>query len=136
MRFIALIDKEERSGSYGISFPQLPGCVAMGRTMDEAVRNATDALSEWIGDEAAAGRTYEAEDLATFTAREEVSIAIGAGAVPVFIPLVQELGRPIKANLSLDAGLLYAIDEAAKNRGLTRSSWLASAARQALVKGG
>ena len=34
-------------------------------------------------------------------------------------PLVMETGRAVKANLSLDAGLLAAIDEAAEARGLT-----------------
>jgi metal-responsive CopG/Arc/MetJ family transcriptional regulator len=36
----------------------------------------------------------------------------------------------VKANLSLDAGLLAAIDDAAASRGLTRSAFLASAARE------
>ena len=44
--------------------------------------------------------------------------------------LIVETGRPVKANLSLDAGLLAAIDEAAAARGLTRSAFLASAARE------
>jgi hypothetical protein len=46
------------------------------------------------------------------------------------VPLVLETGRPVKANLSLDAGLLAAIDEAAAARGLTRSAFLSSAARE------
>ncbi len=45
-------------------------------------------------------------------------------------------GRPVKANLSLDAGLLDAIDEAAKRRGLTRSAFLASAAREKIESEG
>ena len=40
-----------------------------------------------------------------------------------------EAGRAVKANLSLDAGPLAAIDEAAEARGLTRSALLSSAAR-------
>ena len=46
------------------------------------------------------------------------------------MPLVLDAGRPFKANLSLDAGLLEAIDAAAERRGLTRSAFLASAARE------
>lgn len=135
MRFIALIEKDDSAAAWGATFPQLPGCVAQAGTMEDVVRLATDALAEWIGDEAAAGRAYKAEDLATTTGREEVRTAILHGAVPAFIPLVQETGRPVKANLSFDAGLLCAIDEAARMRGLNRSAWLASAARQALEKG-
>jgi metal-responsive CopG/Arc/MetJ family transcriptional regulator len=44
--------------------------------------------------------------------------------------LLLDSGRAVRANLSLDAGLLDAIDEAAKAHGLTRSAFLASAARE------
>ena len=40
----------------------------------------------------------------------------------MIVPLLREAGRPVKANLSPDAGLLAAIDEAAAARGLTRSA--------------
>ncbi|RUV56524.1 ribbon-helix-helix protein, CopG family, partial [Mesorhizobium sp. M1A.F.Ca.IN.022.02.1.1] len=36
----------------------------------------------------------------------------------------------VRANLSLDAGLLAAIDTEASRRGLTRSAFIASAARE------
>ncbi len=41
--------------------------------------------------------------------------------------------RPVKANLSLDAALLADIDRAAKARGLTRSGFIASAARDKIM---
>jgi hypothetical protein len=44
-------------------------------------------------------------------------------------------GRPAKANLSLDAGLLEAIDEAARSHGLTRSAFITSAAREKIGGG-
>jgi hypothetical protein len=44
------------------------------------------------------------------------------------IPLILDRARPVKANISLDAGLLEAIDDEAKRRGLTRSAFLVSAA--------
>ena len=47
-----------------------------------------------------------------------------------------DAGRPVKANLSLDAGLLDPIDEAAERRGLTRSAFLASAAREKIESEG
>ena len=60
----------------------------------------------------------------------EVAAALADGAVLAIVPLVLDAGRPVKANLLLDAGLLAAIDEAAVARRLTRSAFLASAARQ------
>ena len=46
MRYPALIDGEV--GAYGVVFPDLPGCVAMGSTIDEALGNAREALSDWM----------------------------------------------------------------------------------------
>ena len=60
----------------------------------------------------------------------EIAAALAAGAVLGMVPLVLDAGRAVRANLSLDAGLLDAIDEAAKAHGLTRSAFLASAARE------
>jgi len=42
VRYPALIDGEK--GAYGVSFPDLPGIVAMGDTIDEALMNAEEAL--------------------------------------------------------------------------------------------
>ena len=46
MRYPILIDGED--GAYGVVFPDLPGCVAMGHTLDEAMVNAEDALQDWM----------------------------------------------------------------------------------------
>jgi predicted RNase H-like HicB family nuclease len=44
-RYIALLDG--KPGAYGIVIPDLPGCVAMGKTIDEALRNAAEAAKDW-----------------------------------------------------------------------------------------
>ena len=60
----------------------------------------------------------------------EIAAALAEGAALAIVPLLLDAGRAVRANLSLDAGLLDAIDEAAKAHGLTRSAFLASAARE------
>ena len=45
LRYPALIDGEK--GAYGVTFPDLPGIVAMGKTEDEAVFNAGEALRDY-----------------------------------------------------------------------------------------
>ena len=35
-------------GGYAASFPELPGCITCGETIEEAVTNATDAKREWL----------------------------------------------------------------------------------------
>ena len=46
MRYPALI--EGGGDHYGVTFPDLPGCVAMGQTLDEAIRHAGVALHDWM----------------------------------------------------------------------------------------
>ena len=58
------------------------------------------------------------------------------GAVLALVPLILDSGRPAKANLSIDSGLLDAIDEAAKRIGVTRSAYLAAAARNKILQDG
>ena len=50
--YIALIHKEPDSG-YGVSFPDIPGVIAVADTLDDALRDAAEALSfafeDWQG---------------------------------------------------------------------------------------
>lgn len=39
-------DKDE--GGFAISYPELPGCITCGETVEMAVRNAYDAKRAWI----------------------------------------------------------------------------------------
>ena len=45
-RYGVLIDG--RRGGYGVVFPDLPGCTAMGRTLDEALQHVMEAAGEWV----------------------------------------------------------------------------------------
>jgi hypothetical protein len=66
----------------------------------------------------------------------EVQAAIAEGAIFLSVPLVIEDSRAVKTNISLDRGLLDAIDAAARRSGLTRSGFLASAAREKIAATG
>ena len=39
---------EEEGGGYLIEFPELPGCISDGDTIDEAIANGRDAILCWI----------------------------------------------------------------------------------------
>jgi predicted RNase H-like HicB family nuclease len=41
--YIALIHKDAGT-SYGVSFPDVPGCISAGDTFEEAIANAAEAL--------------------------------------------------------------------------------------------
>lgn len=42
--YVALVHKDEGT-SYGVSFPDLPGCISAGDTIGEALANAAEALA-------------------------------------------------------------------------------------------
>ena len=64
---------------------------------------------------------------------EAGEVDVAAGEAAVLIAVLIDEGRTMRANLTFDAGLLGAIDAAAKERGLTRSAFLASAAREKIA---
>jgi predicted RNase H-like HicB family nuclease len=118
------------SGStWGVRVPDLPGCYGGGGSPSEALADAISAAREWAEDRAGKGFSLPAPTPLDQLVREEVQ----ANEVIVNIPLLLDSGRPVKANLSLDAALLAEIDIAAKQRGLTRSSFIASAAREKIL---
>ncbi len=132
MRFIAFVHKEPNS-CYGVSFPDVSGCTSAGDTLDEALSNAVDALSGHI-------RLMEADmDVIPLPRTlEEIcddpeNKKDAEGAIISAVPLVRDRGSTTRINVSLDLGLLEAIDGLAKQRSQTRSAFLASAARRELL---
>lgn len=132
-RYTVLLDG--KAGSYGVVFPELNGCVAMGATVEEALANAAAALRDWVEVSEDAGEEVPApQSLERLRRRRDVAEALAEGAALASVPLVRETGKPIKANLSLDSGILAAIDEEAARRKLTRSAFVELLARELLPK--
>jgi predicted RNase H-like HicB family nuclease len=128
-RYVAVVDG--KPGAFGVVVPDLPGCTSGGRTIDNALRNIVEAVTLWVEDARADGEQIPKPRSAERLRKDaNVAAALARGGVLAYVPLVLDAGRPVKANLSLDAGLLDAIDEAADRHGLTRSAFLASAARE------
>jgi predicted RNase H-like HicB family nuclease len=48
MDYVAIIHKDPKS-DFGVSFPDFPGCITAGRTLDEAKALAIEALTGHIG---------------------------------------------------------------------------------------
>lgn len=133
MHYVALIDGT--SGNFGVVVPDLPGCTSAGDTIEEAVRNAIEAIRLWVEDAEADGdKVPKARSIDSVCDDTDVRAALAKGAILAVIPLLHDSGRSAKANVSMDSGLLEAIDEAAARRGLTRSAFLATAAREKLER--
>lgn len=112
---------------WGVRFPDVPGAHGGGASPEEAIADGAAALREVVAHKRGTGLEIpKASTLADIFAAGE----IGPGEATILVPLILDAGRTVRANLTFDAGLLEAIDEEAQRRGLTRSAFLASAARE------
>lgn len=57
MTHYAAIVEEEEGKAVGVWFPDLPGCISAGDTLDEAMENAAEALELWAGAMIESGKT-------------------------------------------------------------------------------
>lgn len=125
--YVGILDGSEVV--WGVRVPDLPGCHGGGASPEEAIADVTSAVREWAEARLAKHLPLPgSRTVAELLKQGEIDIASGESAV--MIPVLIDSGRPVRANLSLDAGLLAAIDEEAGRRGLTRSAFIASAARE------
>ena len=131
MRYTVLIDGD--AGAYGVVFPDLPGCSAMAPTIDAALSAAAASVSDWINAVEAKGGTAPPPSTADVLRHDpDVASALAEGAVLASGFVVRATGRPGRANLSLDEGIVSAIIAAARKRGVTRSALVEILAREHL----
>lgn len=126
-RYPALIDGKK--GAYGVTFPDLPGIVAMGNTVDEAMVNAEEALRDCA---------IEAEkDGEPITPPSDLErVRMGTGQTLVSIPLIRLSGRSVRRHMTLDEGVAAFIDGEARRRGMTRTAYIEWMARRVAEMGG
>jgi predicted RNase H-like HicB family nuclease len=133
MNYVAVIEKEPDS-AFGVWFLDVEGCFSAGDTLDEAVANAAAALRQHAeATESAGRRVPPARSIDEVRADEDVIAAVEGGAVLFVVPLLADAGRTVRINISLDKALVDQIDSAADARGLTRSAFLAQAAREKIA---
>ena len=117
--------------AYGIRIPDLAGCYGGGSTPEAAIADAMSAARDWVSHRAVKGEAAPKPRTMQQILKTEDIDAV-SNEVAVIIPVVLDAGRTVRASLTFDAGLLEAIDAEATRRGLTRSAFLASAARDRL----
>ena len=127
--YIALLHKDARS-DYGVSFSDLPGCITAGRTLDEAREMAVEALAMHLQ-----GMIEDGEAIPEPSSLETVMAeADNRDGVATLIPAPPMDGPGIRVNVVLPENLFTEIDRHLETHGLTRSGFLAEAARRAIGK--
>lgn len=123
LAFVGLVEGAQPA-AYTIRFPDMPDVTAQGRDLGELVAEARQAIRQELQ-----RRTDQGLDWPAQTPLESVSPA--AGALPLIVDVTVE-DTAVRVNLSIGEHLLKRIDDAAEARNMSRSGFIAMAARAAL----
>lgn len=128
--YFMIVQKDDDS-SYGVYFPDLPGCYAAGDSQDEVLENARLSLRLYVEDLVQDGNALPpARSLEQLMADTDVRQDFSSGngflmAVPL---LYADTKR--RVNVTLEPSLIAALDKVADIAGTSRSDILAIAARR------
>lgn len=125
--YIALIHKDADS-DYGVSFPDIPGCVTAGQTLDEARTFAAEALALHV-----AGMVEDGEGVPEPSSLETVMAdPENRDGVAILVTLAPRAAKTLRVNITMPEDALREIDAYAEGHGLTRSGFLVSAAKKVM----
>jgi predicted RNase H-like HicB family nuclease len=127
VNYIALLRREPTS-DYGVDFPDFPGCVTAGKSLEEARRMAAEALELHLE-----GMMEDREPIPEPSSLDTIMDDPANRDAVAF--LVETAVRPVKAiriNVMLPEDLVQAIDRVTRNR----SRFLAEAAKSKLFAAG
>jgi predicted RNase H-like HicB family nuclease len=125
MNYPVLITKQPRS-DFGVIVPDLPGCITAGRTMDEALEMAREAIELHLEGLVEHGQVPPLPR-SIDTLRAMRRFAGGTWAVVQVDPAGLRV-RVVRVGVTMPQRLLDAIDRHARQSGETRSGLLARAA--------
>lgn len=120
--FFGVVHKDSDS-AYGVTFPDVPGCFSAADRLEDVLPNACEALELWFED----ADSIQPSNIGRI--KELAGDDLLQGAFLLAVPLLTAAGRLVRVNLSLDRHMVDAIDTAAAARRMTRSAFLAEAAR-------
>lgn len=126
--YIAVVHKEANT-DFGVSFPDFPGCITAGQTIDDAKELAQEALTFHIK-----GMLEDGDPLPEPSKLEEIMTdADYADAIAYLVVSVSDAKpRTIRVNITVSEATLKQIDAVAKKRGMSRSSFFVHAAQHAI----
>ena len=128
-RYPALIDGTK--GAYGVVFPDLPGIVAMGATVEEAMLNAEAAIQD-----AALEAERDGIALNLPSDLEDVDVPSGSALSSILLVRAAPARRSVRLNLTLDAAIADVIKSEAERRGMSRKRYVEWMTRRVAQVGG
>jgi predicted RNase H-like HicB family nuclease len=118
MDYIAYLHKDRKS-DFGVSFPDFPGCVTAGKTLDEARRLAAEALTLHIE-----GMMEDGEAIPEPSTLDELAGDPAMKGAVAFLVSVDVAERAERFNITARRSQMQAIDRMANEAGMTRSAYM------------
>jgi predicted RNase H-like HicB family nuclease len=126
--YIGLIHKDDGS-DFGVSFPDLPGLVTAGTTLDEARDMAEEALAFHLE-----GMAEDGEAIPEPSSLEDImSDPENRTGVAILVSVKDEQPKIVRVNVTLPGDVLEQIDKYAEAHGYTRSGLLTQAAKKLIT---
>lgn len=126
--YIGLIHKDADS-HFGVSFPDLPGVVTAGTTLDDARVMAEEALALHIE-----GLIEDGEAVPEPSSLEQIMAdRDNRSGVAVLVPAKIDQPKAVRVNVTLPEDVLAQIDSYAEAHGFTRSGLLVQAAKRLMT---
>jgi predicted RNase H-like HicB family nuclease len=122
MEYIAYLHKDKNS-DYGVSFPDFPGCITAGSTLEEARRMAGEALAFHV-----AGMREDGEAIPKPSSLDDLRGDPALKGAVAFLTEVRKPERTVRINITARQSQIAEIDRRARARGLTRSSYIVQSA--------
>jgi predicted RNase H-like HicB family nuclease len=126
--YIALLRKDPDS-DFGVDFPDFPGCITAGSTLEETRAMAQKALETHIECLLELGKVIPAPS----GLEAVMSDPENAEAIPFPVVVADRLARDRQIDVALGAADLEKLDTLAGKRGVTRQALLAEAVRRLLT---
>ncbi|MBV8925368.1 MAG: type II toxin-antitoxin system HicB family antitoxin [Bradyrhizobium sp.] len=126
--YIGLIHKDANS-DFGVSFPDFPGAISAGRTLDDARAMAEEALALHVE-----GLIEDGAEIPEPSTLEDVmSNPDNRTGVAILVSVKTEQPKAVRVNVTLPEDVLEQIDRYAEAHGFTRSGLLAQAAKKLMA---
>jgi predicted RNase H-like HicB family nuclease len=127
--YIGLIHKDPDS-DFGVSFPDFPGVITAGTTLDDARAMAQEALALHIE-----GLTEDGEAIPEPSSLEEImSDPDNRSGVAILVSVKTEQPKAVRVNVTLPEDVLEQIDRYAEAHGFTRSGLLTRAVKKLMTE--
>ena len=131
MQFLVVLHTETDRTDYGVTVPDLPGCVSAGDTLEQALANAGEAVLGHLEVMVEDGKPVPEPN----TTVPPLGPGQMIGVVKVDLAELEALRETVRLNISMARRTLERIDEAARLAGTTRSGFLAMAALAHINRG-